>query len=320
MRKLITSGALLAGLFLFSGPAMVRGSGHSHSSGGSGHSSSHSSGHSSSHSSGHASGHSHSGSSHGGSPRSGHASSGHTTGHTTGSHKPAGTGGRGPSTVSSSGKSAAGKGSYPKGGKSISNHDSRVTSQLSRVGSKFQKGKEPYGKSFRGKDGRNHRYDRCPRGLEHCSRSGDYCGWSQYCWNSNYGCCNYYCPESSSWYYWCEPRCCYLPCNYIQQYPPVEVEEAPCEAPESVEAAPCASAPCPDVSSNVCAADYCPTSYGNDCSSYDNCGGRGKSCWNPRGSGRYSHGDGRYGRQTSGHQNSGSKHGSSHQGKSSGRR
>jgi hypothetical protein len=87
------------------------------------------------------------------------------------------------------------------------------------------KGKGPYGKNFKGKDGKSYQYTHCPSYLEHCCHYGDYCGWSRYCWFDRYGCCGCYCPERCCWYYWYEPYYCYLPCQYMQTYTPVEVAE-----------------------------------------------------------------------------------------------
>ena len=44
---------------------------------------------------------------------------------------------------------------------------------------------------------------------------------SHYCYSSKY-CCNFYW-YLDCYYYWCTPRCCYLPITYIETYPPTQV-------------------------------------------------------------------------------------------------
>lgn len=44
---------------------------------------------------------------------------------------------------------------------------------------------------------------------------------SHFCYSSKY-CCNFYW-YSDCYYYWCAPRCCYLPITYIETYPPTQV-------------------------------------------------------------------------------------------------
>lgn len=47
---------------------------------------------------------------------------------------------------------------------------------------------------------------------------------SSYCWSSKY-CCNFYwCNDC--YYYWCAPRCCYLPVTCIDTCPPTQVVAA----------------------------------------------------------------------------------------------
>ena len=50
-----------------------------------------------------------------------------------------------------------------------------------------------------------------------------YSGWSQHCYFQQYGCYGHYCPQYSSWYYWYPQQRCYLPCSYMRQYPPRNV-------------------------------------------------------------------------------------------------
>jgi hypothetical protein len=45
-------------------------------------------------------------------------------------------------------------------------------------------------------------------------RGRDHNHWSSSRWDSRYGCECYYDPSCSSWYYWCEPACCYYPVSY----------------------------------------------------------------------------------------------------------
>lgn len=44
---------------------------------------------------------------------------------------------------------------------------------------------------------------------------------SHYCWSSKYH-CNFYW-YLDCYYFWCAPRCCYLPITYIETYPPTQV-------------------------------------------------------------------------------------------------
>lgn len=54
-----------------------------------------------------------------------------------------------------------------------------------------------------------------------CYRGKHHCHWSDWCWNSHWGCYNYWCPSTCRWYYWYEPACCYYPMTYIQTCTPV---------------------------------------------------------------------------------------------------
>jgi hypothetical protein len=45
--------------------------------------------------------------------------------------------------------------------------------------------------------------------------------YSHYCWSSKFH-CNFYW-YLDCYYYWCAPRCCYLPITYIEAYPPTQV-------------------------------------------------------------------------------------------------
>jgi hypothetical protein len=38
--------------------------------------------------------------------------------------------------------------------------------------------------------------------------------WSEYRFDSRYGCNVYWCPSTSCYYYWCEPDECYYPVDY----------------------------------------------------------------------------------------------------------
>lgn len=44
---------------------------------------------------------------------------------------------------------------------------------------------------------------------------------THYCWSSKY-CCNFYW-YLDCYYFWCAPRCCYLPITYIETYTPTQV-------------------------------------------------------------------------------------------------
>jgi hypothetical protein len=44
--------------------------------------------------------------------------------------------------------------------------------------------------------------------------------WTSWCWNSSWGCYNYWCPSTCCWYYWYEPTCCYYPVSYISTCTP----------------------------------------------------------------------------------------------------
>lgn len=56
----------------------------------------------------------------------------------------------------------------------------------------------------------------------HCFFHHDFC-WNHHCWFPTFGCCGYWHPHARCWYYWHETYCCYLPCSYIETYPPVVV-------------------------------------------------------------------------------------------------
>jgi len=51
-------------------------------------------------------------------------------------------------------------------------------------------------------------------------RHRDYRSWSHYCWYPQYGCYCSYCPTACEWFYYCQPRGCYLPFSQIRQFPP----------------------------------------------------------------------------------------------------
>lgn len=44
--------------------------------------------------------------------------------------------------------------------------------------------------------------------------------WSNYCWFNQYNCCGYYCPQRCQWFYYYQPRNCFLPVSYMNQYQP----------------------------------------------------------------------------------------------------
>jgi hypothetical protein len=44
--------------------------------------------------------------------------------------------------------------------------------------------------------------------------------WSTSSWSESYGCTIYYCSSDSQWYYYYPQQTCYLPCEYIADYPP----------------------------------------------------------------------------------------------------
>jgi hypothetical protein len=92
--------------------------------------------------------------------------------------------------------------------------------QLGKIG---QNGKAPFGKTFTGKDGKSYKYVQCPSNLHHCCKHYDCCHWNHFCWFGSFGCCGYYCPIESCWFYWYEPFYCYLPVRYIEIYRPVQV-------------------------------------------------------------------------------------------------
>lgn len=58
---------------------------------------------------------------------------------------------------------------------------------------------------------------------QHFCRYSNYRGWSSSCYLPRYNCRCYYCPTACCWYYWYAPFNCYLPYDYIQQYPPIQV-------------------------------------------------------------------------------------------------
>lgn len=48
-----------------------------------------------------------------------------------------------------------------------------------------------------------------------------YNGWSNQCWFNQYRCRGFYCPQRQNWFYYYQPRNCYLPVSYMNQFPPV---------------------------------------------------------------------------------------------------
>ncbi|CAN5412316.1 hypothetical protein BH10PLA2_BH10PLA2_15760 [soil metagenome] len=115
------------------------------------------------------------------------------------------------------------KTSSPKGKGQAGGKD--AMHKAGEIAKKYQSNKLPYGQSYKGKDGKNHKYDHCPSHLQHCMKPCSYNNWTKTCWLPKHGCSGYWCGESNNWYYWCEPRCCYLPTTYIEEYPSEEIEE-----------------------------------------------------------------------------------------------
>ena len=55
----------------------------------------------------------------------------------------------------------------------------------------------------------------------------------RYFW-SQYGCDCYWCPNTSCWYYWSEPRCCYLPVSCAPIAPPTSSAAAAASSSSAV--------------------------------------------------------------------------------------
>jgi hypothetical protein len=159
---------------------------------------------------------------------------------------------KGSSPQTDHGKQPPAKGTLPqtaqgtqqtaKGNQPSGDHGMPPTSKGNMdVAKRFASGAMPYGKSFKGNDGKDHKYQQCPQQLQACSKPFSYCGWSSTCWLPKYGCRGCYCSQDSTWFYWCEPFCCYLPYRCVEQYPPVEV----CAACTPATSAAYCAAPCP---------------------------------------------------------------------------
>jgi hypothetical protein len=84
------------------------------------------------------------------------------------------------------------------------------------AGSHSKGGHSGYGKDYRQRYG-----TRFSHGYYYSGRHHNH--WTYRCWYSRYGCECYYCPSACCWYYWSEPRNCYLPVSYIEQSRPVPV-------------------------------------------------------------------------------------------------
>lgn len=70
------------------------------------------------------------------------------------------------------------------------------------------------------------------QGVYYCGKN--HCHWSYCCFWPKYGCDCYYCPDACVWYYYCQPRQCYLPVTCIEVAPPVVVAEATATAVNNV--------------------------------------------------------------------------------------
>lgn len=53
-----------------------------------------------------------------------------------------------------------------------------------------------------------------------------HCHWSHSCYWPQYRCDCYYCPSTLVWYYWCQPRHCYLPVSCVEYARPTFINEA----------------------------------------------------------------------------------------------
>jgi hypothetical protein len=113
-------------------------------------------------------------------------------------------------------------------------YNTKATHHVTQVANRYHENRMQYGRTYKGRDGRVYKYDRCPSNLQSYCRPATYHNWTKYSWMPKYNCSGYYCAEAKSWYYWCEPRCCYLPVSYIEQYPSCEPAEV-CEQPAVVE-------------------------------------------------------------------------------------
>jgi hypothetical protein len=51
--------------------------------------------------------------------------------------------------------------------------------------------------------------------------------WSTSCWSDSYGCTIYYYSSDGQWYYYYPQESCYLPCEYINDYPPECDDDTP---------------------------------------------------------------------------------------------
>jgi hypothetical protein len=76
---------------------------------------------------------------------------------------------------------------------------------------------------------------------KHCNH------WTHQCFWPRYGCECYYCPHAVCWYYWCEPRCCYLPVSCIEYAEPVTVTTTVVNSPTIVVSQGSASGPPSDL-------------------------------------------------------------------------
>jgi hypothetical protein len=74
-------------------------------------------------------------------------------------------------------------------------------------------GRSSYSKDYHTKYGKKYSFGYSYFGKDHYH-------WSYQCWYPRYSCDCYYCPSSYCWYYWCEPRVCYLPVSCIEYAPP----------------------------------------------------------------------------------------------------
>ncbi|MGF1580160.1 MAG: hypothetical protein ACFCD0_12425 [Gemmataceae bacterium] len=52
-----------------------------------------------------------------------------------------------------------------------------------------------------------------------------YRGWSRRCYFPRYRCYGYFCPQRHCWYYFHRNYNCYLPTRFIEQFPPVNINQ-----------------------------------------------------------------------------------------------
>ncbi len=112
--------------------------------------------------------------------------------------------------------------------KSSSHYGSQYKSS-SHYGSQFKSGSH-YG-SGRYSNYHSQYGTRFSKGYYYSGRNHSH--WTYRCFWSQYGCDCYWCPSTCCWYYFCEPRDCYLPVNCITAAPPAPVNVAAAAAASS---------------------------------------------------------------------------------------